>query len=439
MSDKKSIQWLLKELPDLVGRGVLNQQTADSLRSHYAKDAGKKLGLGLILCSIFASVLIGLGIILLFGHNWDQLSRATRAALSIGLLLGAQLLGGWVLLAKSGSRAWRESSGTFLMLCVGASIALIGQTYHIPGNLNQYLLTWMLLSAPIIYLFAASLPAILYLIGITAWACFYQSVGEQAMLFWPLFAFFAGHLAMILKNDRYEIDSVWVGWTACICLSVGLGVSLEKSIPGLWTIVYACFFACLHMAGGIWFSGTETRWRKPFHTFGTAASAILVLLLTFDWPWERVGFAYRRWGAEYHQKAALIDFGLSVVLTSFVVLLLLDVFRKKRRDLLWLGLAPIVVLSAYLLANAGTETWLILILTNVYLLAVSVRTIFDGIQNNRLGVMNAGMLLLAFLLAARFFDVQMSFISRGLAFIAIGGGFLAANLLFARRRKVQAP
>jgi hypothetical protein len=35
---------------------------------------------------------------------------------------------------------WREGTATFLVFAVGAAIALIGQTYHLPGDLGSFLL-----------------------------------------------------------------------------------------------------------------------------------------------------------------------------------------------------------------------------------------------------------------------------------------------------------
>jgi hypothetical protein len=44
------------------------------------------------------------------------------------------------------------------------------------------------------------------------------------------------------------------------------------------------------------------------------------------------------------------------------------------------------------------------------------------------------MLLLGILALFRFFDDEFSFLARGIGFILVGGGFLAANLLILRRR-----
>jgi len=55
----------------------------------------------------------------------------------------------------------------------------------------------------------------------------------------------------------------------------------------------------------------------------------------------------------------------------------------------------------------------------------------QGYRNTQ--VVNAGMLMLAILIIARFFDSDIDFIMKGLVFIAIGIGFLVTNILLARR------
>ncbi len=60
------------------------------------------------------ALLIGAGIILMLAHNWEDLSRPVRAALSFLPLLLAQGLAGWALVRRPESLAWREGTGALL-------------------------------------------------------------------------------------------------------------------------------------------------------------------------------------------------------------------------------------------------------------------------------------------------------------------------------------
>jgi len=50
-------------------------------------------------------------------------------------------------------------------------------------------------------------------------------------------------------------------------------------------------------------------------------------------------------------------------------------------------------------------------------------------------VVNTGMLMLAILIIARFFDSEISFVIKGLVFIAVGIGFLVTNIVLVRQKR----
>ncbi len=204
--NKIGIKWLYQELPELIARGILTQETADKIRQHYGEvKSVSKTTVTLIILGTIGAFLIGLGIILLLAHNWEQFSRFTRAILSFVPLVIGQGLALWVLWKRPQSSAFKEGSATFLSLMVGASIALICQTYNIPGDAGTFILTWMFLIIPLAYLMQASLPAAIYLIGITAWSGTHWNNPIKAVLFWPLAAIVIPHFIWALRQEIYDL------------------------------------------------------------------------------------------------------------------------------------------------------------------------------------------------------------------------------------------
>jgi len=57
-----------------------------------------------------------------------------------------------------------------------------------------------------------------------------------------------------------------------------------------------------------------------------------------------------------------------------------------------------------------------------------------GVRAGRIFEANLGMLVIALLATARFFDNDLEFVVRGIAFIAIGLGFLVTNLVVFKRK-----
>ena len=74
------------------------------------------------------------------------------------------------------------------------------------------------------------------------------------------------------------------------------------------------------------------------------------------------------------------------------------------------------------------------LLLNFFMLGLGVFTLLRGIRAGRVFEANFGMLVVAILAIARFFDNDLEFVVRGIAFIAIGLGFLGTNLVVFKRR-----
>ena len=110
----KQARWLHAELPRLLEAGVLDAATADRLRAHYGPpDEAPRARLALTLFGVLGSLLVGSGIILLFAHNWDELSRPARTVVSLAPLAIGQALALWGVWSGRRSVAWREGVATF--------------------------------------------------------------------------------------------------------------------------------------------------------------------------------------------------------------------------------------------------------------------------------------------------------------------------------------
>src|SRR5205807_9007611 len=73
-------------------------------------------------------------------------------------------------------------------------------------------------------------------------------------------------------------------------------------------------------------------------------------------------------------------------------------------------------------------------LMNCYALWLGIDILVRGIRSNSLARANFGLVLIAALAISRFFDSELSFVTRGLGFIVVGAGFLVANILLFKKR-----
>ena len=438
MSQKK-IRWLLGELPTLLQEGVIDGSAAERIRRHYEARAGKTRNWALTIFGMLGGILVGLGVILLLAHNWADMSRPLRTVLAFAPLLVSQLFAGWILQTERESSAWRETLGILWTLSIGAAIALVAQTYHIPGDTGRFVLTWMLLSLPVIYLLRSSAPVLAYLAGIVFWAIEAQESGGHALLFWPLLALIVPHAAAAARGNVYASRPTVLFWGIATALCVAVGVTLEKVLPGLWIIIYGSLFACLYLAGEYWFSEAPAAWQKPFQVVGAVGGVVLGFLLTYGWPWEEIGWSHVHRGAFYHGEAAILDYALVVLLPMAAVVLLVGSVRRGKAGSIFLGALPIVAILGYSAAALTREETAAQVLFNAYVLAVGLALLIRGFRAFHIGTVNAGLLIVFALILLRFFDADLGFVFRGIVFVVLGTAFLVVNLILARRQKGATP
>jgi len=426
---KTGIRWLYRELPELTAQGILTPDAADKLRQHYGEVKGvNKTSAMLVILGTLGAFLIGLGIILLLAHNWEQFSRLMRGILSFAPLVLGQGLALWVLLKRPASGAFKEASATFLSLMVAASISLISQTYNINPDANTFILTWIFLIIPLTYLMRASLPAAIYLIGVTIWAG--TQFPQRALLFWPMSAVVLPHFIWAIRRKDYCLRTALLSFIMVICVSFGAGFTLGKTWSGSWIVIFPSLYAVAYLLGHLRIAGITTNWQRPLKLVGSVGLLILGFSFTFRPFWQHLGsFAYLIKRSVY-DLGALPDHIITMVLVIAAILLFYDNVKRKDLTVSLFGALPLLAILGYLL---NTQSAILpALIFNAYLFILGINQIYAGFRSGNLSVTNAGMLILAILILARFFDSDISFIFKGLAFILIGIGFLVVNLKLAR-------
>ena len=116
---------------------------------------------------VLGATLVGLGTILIIAHNWDDLGRTVKTVFAFIPLLAAQLACWFALYRKPEKIAWRESASVFLVLSVGACMAMVSQIFNLGGELSDFLLVWIAVCIPVVYVMNSGMAAVLSVAGIT--------------------------------------------------------------------------------------------------------------------------------------------------------------------------------------------------------------------------------------------------------------------------------
>ena len=436
---KRHVQWLYQELPMLVSRGIVPAETAEQLRQHYGEvEAGGGKRWALLILGILGAALIGAGVILLVAHNWDDLSRPARVALAFAPLLIAIVLAGWVLLQRQENAPWCEGVATYWALTIGSTISLVAQIYHIHGDTALFFLTWILLGLPIVYLLRSNVAACLYVIGATAWAgcAAHQYEPGTALWYWGLLALSMPHMLRLWGGERYQWGSALTGWVLALCLCVGAGCAVAGTMKGAWIGTYTGLLALMYLSGARWFKEAPTGWHAPWQSVGAIGLGIVALILTYEWPWKAI--QYQGWREMWASGSALVAGNLIAAALPIAAVCVAGCEARaaswNNLDRMVVGLAPLCGVIGYVAETEAKHGAIGQALFNVYLFALGVGALVAGIRGNRLGRANAGLLALSALIVARFFDSDLSFLARGIAFILVGTGFLTANVVMLRRK-----
>ena len=434
--NKRTLRWIQRELPELLSQGIIQPDVAERIRLYYSdQDAAANTAKrwAVILFSILGSLLIGGGVILLLAHNWESLSRPTRAVLAVLPLAVCTILGGWLLWTKRTSVAWREGVGTAQTLAIGSAIALVSQTYSLGGLFDEFMWTWSLLALPIAYLLGATFPMLLYLIGILAWTGSVLFHGSQSSWYFLLLGFALPYIWQSSKTNRYHPRPILLAWVLAITVWIGTSMTLGTTWAQLkiWPIVYGGLFALLFLIGARWWSEAATIWQRPFQNIGFVASIGLCLMMSFTDSWQQARGRFPLAGIETWM--AVLHVILFAMFPLAATILWVRSWERRAWHEAMLGAIPVLAFIGWIGAMNNAAP-IAAALFNLFLIAYSIGTLVIGLRGRRLGVVNTGMLTLAAVILCRFFDANLGFVLRGVAFILIGLGFLAANLVLLRKK-----
>jgi hypothetical protein len=226
-------------------------------------------------------------------------------------------------------------------------------------------------------------------------------------------------------------------WITALAATAALGITLEKAMPGLWMLTYAGAFAVLYLFEARGYDEAPSLWQRPLHTLGVCGIAVLAYLLTFAWPWREIGWRYYRDDPAFDSLAAYFDYALAVGLPLLAGLMLAMSARRGMKARAVYGALPLVVAAGYAVGGYDLDVsgFIQTLLFNGYLFLLGIWTLAQGVVSRRLGTINGGMVILIVLILTRFFDSDLSLVTKGIVFILLGAAFMIVNLAHLRRRK----
>ena len=423
MKNKITIQ-----LAELIEAGILSQEKAVEIQSFYKKDSDRSQNRLFAVFGVLGAILVGLGIILILAHNWDNLSRASKTMIAFLPLLIGQGFCGYALFKKPDSQAWKESAAAFLFFAVGASISLISQIYNIPGKISSFTLTWMLLCLPLVYIMRSSIVSLLYLIGITFYACetgYWTYPNSESYIYWLLFLLIIPHYYYLYKNKPDSNFMIFHNWFIPLSVIICLGTIANNDAEWMF-VAYMSLLGLLYLIGYLPFFKNKRRISNGYSILGSLGTVGLLLFFSFEWFWDDLNT---------HDFSIISpEFFVSIIITLTAIgLLFWKIKNIPENKVMPMEVAFIAFVIIFIL-GLGLPI-LAVILINLLVFAMGVLTIRQGADENHLGILNYGLLIITALIICRFFDTNISFVIRGILFLLIGFGFFFTNYWMLKKRK----
>ncbi len=419
---------LERQLAELLEADIINSDTAQKITAFYrTKDENKPNRLFTIF-GVLGALLSGLGIILIIAHNWDDMPRNIKTIFAFIPLLFGQIACGYSLIKKK-STTWIESSATFLILAVGATISLVSQIYNIPGDLSNFLLVWTIITAPLIYLLRSNLAVIIHLVLATWYACYsgysFNSSGHVPWLYLVLFAWVIPYYVLLQKQKPETNIAGVLNWLLPLSLVIVLGTFTNGDT--LLFLMYIGLFGLFYNLGQLSIFKNQKLRRNGFTIVGSLGTIFLLTILTFEWFWKD------SIKETYDQIEVLIT---CILFLAGIATLAYLHLKKQVQSFNLFQYAFLIIGLLYLTRGIGSVYGIVA--TNLLVAALGLFAVRIGINKSSYGILNYGLLIITALIICRFFDTNLDFIFRGILFIAVGAGFFFANYLLIKKQRKTA-
>ena len=413
-NNKDAMRWLLSELPKLRQEGVLDEAHSDALAKYCHDELDLKPSPRRFIYTLFfiGAGMIVAGLVLLFYTFWYKFQRTQQLGIcAIPAVLAFAVAMATILRQKN--QAWREFSAMLSAVALGLLVAMPHQIYHTIGSWREIYALTILTARPFIYIFnriALTTAYVFMLFGL----CYWQNTQPLAGAFAAV-----GVLPMLhIHISRNSPDRVWSRYLMLLVAGFGLYYCGMNWYPALSSLALA---GTMLYAGWTLLERNENYLRNPWLNVAFFSMLVLLAMASTDTRFFQIERGV--------SKGELWAYWLY---TGAVLATNIRLFPKSRLDAkrLCTGLAVLLPL----LHLCGVNAFAMKIIFNVYLGVYGAVLMLDGYRRARLLTYNGGIAMVLLLIVCRFFDTELSRLTRSIVFVAIGAVLIAANFIFFRRR-----
>ncbi|CAN7439236.1 DUF2157 domain-containing protein [Phyllobacterium sp. LjRoot231] len=257
--------------------GLIDDATAELLRKDMDSH-GSGFGLGGIL-AVLGAVLLGAAIISLVAANWEAMSRLVRVGLIISVLWLGYVGGAWR--ESLGDKRFGQALYLIAAITFGAGIALIGQMYHLSGDVSDAVLLWvagtmvaaLLLRSPVL------VSASVAITGLYLFCSLDRTSGEPFSYLWlvPVLLFICAGLVWYTKGKaaRHLIALLLIAYVLVVRIDLD-----NATVLWLAAFLGGAFFMMDAVRPGL--LERITGWAEALGAYGFVTLLLALLFFQFD-------------------------------------------------------------------------------------------------------------------------------------------------------------
>ena len=413
---------LSADLPRWVERGwVTLEGRAGILREVEDKQGRGWFSLPLVL-SMLGGLLVFAGIISWVAANWDDVPRALRLVMILGVMIGALTAGHFARL--KGSDGLGQGLAFLGVLMFGANLMLIGQMYHLEPNPAGGALLWMMGALLAAVLWPSQLLMALALALLGCWTGFSIESFERgrfhtAFIHWPFIPVWVGMSLYALKQNwtrALHISSlVLLGWLTYVGFAY-----FDRQMTFLYGPLLLMVLVALHLSAVLLKKLPEGV--GVVSRYFWLALLLWLFIVSFSNSWLFGSTQY--WsGGDYPQFyiALLLMLGLGGV-AAYVK----GWGRMLAVTAVFLSLHGVIPLLLYPSLDSASFVDYRAVIDSILLMAFSLALVGEGYRERAGFFINAGFTLFTVKLLWIYFDTVWGLEARVPFFIL--GGFLVIGL-----------
>ncbi|MDR7071114.1 DUF2157 domain-containing protein [Fictibacillus barbaricus] len=399
-------KWMKSEGQKWVDEKIISSEQLDLLVARYPSSNEQNKPSRVL--PILASILIGIGILSFIASNWSEIPPLARLALLLVIMTGFYTAGD--VFTKRGNDSLGTSFNFLGIISFGASIILLGQTFHLSAVDARLFVFWSL--PAIYYLFRDRKKLFFLLVAVITVGGQLYSLSDYDQFSYLLFFVFIVSIGgyVFLYPQRLQTNLFTIGLSAQVLMFL-----LTEEINLLWFFLFGLSL----YTEGLW--AEKSVFKQAFNRFGTL-----------------IGFAFAYGLYFWMTNEFLSDFDLpktALYLPVFLILFAAALYAKRHENLI-MHVCELLIFVPFFYLIKVSDPLIVGILYLIVMFTYSGLMLAKGFKNENRPQINLGIVLFLLVCLMGYFNLAWAFMPKSIFFL-LGGILLFILNAFLQRKKKQ--